>query len=141
MHLCVGYVLRSKTLTVEDGLHNANALWYNIYRPEGSTRCTCASGTFCGAKQPTEFGVKLDLSVDEFGMARLEKQSFDAYNELDTTTMSSVSLSVIAMNVDRLMTCSFFNFIRYISESVFRVVFRIFITDAGVKTRLEMGTI
>ena len=29
MHLCVGYVLRSKTLTVEDGQHNANALWYN----------------------------------------------------------------------------------------------------------------
>ena len=185
------------------------------------------------AKQPTEFGVKLDLIVDEFGMARLEKQSFDAYNEcdvlqkavehyrertghyperiladtiyrnrnnlsyckshgirlsgpalgrpkkncivdkkqeyidavdrieaerkfslakrcfglgliktkLDTTTMSSVSLSIIAMNVDRLMTCSFFAFIRYISESVFRVVFRIFIADTGVKTRLEMGTI
>jgi hypothetical protein len=176
---------------------------------------------------------KLHLSVDEFEMARLEKQSFDAYNEcdvlqkavghymertghyperiladtiyrnrnnlsyckshgirlsgpalgrpkkncivdkkqeyidavdrieverkfslakrcfglgliktkLDTTTMSSVSLSIIAMNVDRLMTCSFFDFIRYIFESVFRVVFRIFIADTGVKTRLEMGAI
>ena len=33
------------------------------------------------AKAPTEFGAKLDLSVDDFGMARIEKQSFDAYNE------------------------------------------------------------
>ena len=35
------------------------------------------------AKVPTEFGAKLDLSVDEHGMARLEKLSFDAYNESD----------------------------------------------------------
>ena len=35
------------------------------------------------AKTPTEFGAKLDLSIDETGMARLEKQSFDAYNEGD----------------------------------------------------------
>lgn len=35
------------------------------------------------AKSPTEFGAKLDLSVDEHGMARLEKLSFDAYNESD----------------------------------------------------------
>ena len=31
-----------------------------------------------------EFGAKLDLSVNENGMARLEKLSFDAYNESDT---------------------------------------------------------
>lgn len=35
------------------------------------------------AKAPTEFGVKPDLSVDDDGMARTEKQSFDAYNESD----------------------------------------------------------
>ena len=35
------------------------------------------------AKSPTEFGAKLDLSIDEYGMARLEKLSFDAYNESD----------------------------------------------------------
>lgn len=35
------------------------------------------------AKTPTEFGAKLDLSLDEHGMARIEKQSFDAYNESD----------------------------------------------------------
>ena len=35
------------------------------------------------AKSPTEFGAKLDLSVDEHGIARLEKLSFDAYNEAD----------------------------------------------------------
>lgn len=33
------------------------------------------------AKAPTEFGVKFDMSIDEHGMARIEKQSFDAYNE------------------------------------------------------------
>lgn len=35
------------------------------------------------AKMPTEFGAKLDMSVDENGMARIEKLSFDAYNECD----------------------------------------------------------
>lgn len=35
------------------------------------------------AKSPTEFGTKLDLSVDDNGMARIERQSFDAYNESD----------------------------------------------------------
>lgn len=35
------------------------------------------------AKTPTEFGAKLDLSIDEKGRARLERQSFDAYNEGD----------------------------------------------------------
>lgn len=34
-------------------------------------------------KAPTEFGAKLDLSIDDSGMARIEKQSFDAYNESD----------------------------------------------------------
>ncbi len=35
------------------------------------------------AKTPTEFGAKLDMSIDERGVARLEKLSFDAYNEAD----------------------------------------------------------
>ena len=35
------------------------------------------------AKTPTEFGAKIDMSIDEKGMARLEKMSFDAYNESD----------------------------------------------------------
>ena len=35
------------------------------------------------AKASTEFGAKLDISVDEDGMVRIEKQSFDAYNESD----------------------------------------------------------
>ena len=33
------------------------------------------------AKSPVECGAKLDLSVDETGMCRIEKLSFDAYNE------------------------------------------------------------
>ncbi len=35
------------------------------------------------AKFPTEFGAKLDMSIDDHGMARIEKQSFEAYNESD----------------------------------------------------------
>ncbi len=35
------------------------------------------------AKAPTEFGAKLDMSIDEHGLARLEKLSFDPYNESD----------------------------------------------------------
>ena len=32
------------------------------------------------AAAPVEFGAKLDLSIDEKGLARLERLSFDAYN-------------------------------------------------------------
>lgn len=35
------------------------------------------------AKSPVEFGAKFDMSIDEKGNARLEKLSFDAYNECD----------------------------------------------------------
>lgn len=35
------------------------------------------------AKAPVEFGIKLDMSIDEHGMVRIERQSFDAYNESD----------------------------------------------------------
>lgn len=35
------------------------------------------------AKAPVEFGAKLDVSIDEKGIARLERLSFDAYNESD----------------------------------------------------------
>lgn len=47
------------------------------------------------AKSPVEFGAKLDLSVDETGMCRIEKLSFDAYNE------SSVLKTAIANYKDR----------------------------------------
>ena len=39
-------------------------------------------------KAPTEFGAKLDMSIDEKGYARLEKLSFDAYNEQDVLISS-----------------------------------------------------
>lgn len=38
------------------------------------------------AAVPVEFGAKLDLSIDGSGMARLERLSFDAYNESDVLT-------------------------------------------------------
>lgn len=43
--------------------------------------------------------------------------------KLDTTTMSSVSLSIIAMNVDRLLSLSFFAILTLISKSVLEVFF------------------
>ena len=39
-------------------------------------------------KAPVEFGAKLDMSIDERGIARLEKLSFDAYNEQDVLVMA-----------------------------------------------------
>ena len=38
------------------------------------------------AKAPVEFGAKLDISIDEKGIARLEYLCFDAYNECDVLT-------------------------------------------------------
>ena len=38
------------------------------------------------AKSPVEFGAKLDMSIDETGFARLERLSFEAYNESDVLT-------------------------------------------------------
>ena len=35
------------------------------------------------AGAPVEFGAKFDLSIDENGLARLERLSFDAYDESD----------------------------------------------------------
>ena len=35
------------------------------------------------AAAPVEFGARIDLSLDEKGMARIERMSFDAYNESD----------------------------------------------------------
>ena len=35
------------------------------------------------AKSRFEFGAKLNMSIDEKGLVRLEKLSFDAYNECD----------------------------------------------------------
>lgn len=35
------------------------------------------------AKSPAEFGAKLDMGIDENGIARSERISFDAYNEAD----------------------------------------------------------
>ncbi len=41
------------------------------------------------AKSPVEFGAKLDLSVDENGMSRIEKLSFDAYNEAEVLEIAA----------------------------------------------------
>lgn len=41
------------------------------------------------AAAPVEFGAKMDLSMDENGMARIEKLSFDAYNEGDVLQVAA----------------------------------------------------
>ena len=41
------------------------------------------------AAAPVEFGAKMDLSLDEKGMARIEKLSFDAYNESDVLIVAA----------------------------------------------------
>jgi len=64
------YMYRNKTHSVEDRIVSISQPYIRpIVRGK--------------AKAPTEFGAKLDLSVDEHGIARLEKLSFDAYNESD----------------------------------------------------------
>ncbi|MDR1473919.1 MAG: hypothetical protein LBI41_05160 [Lactobacillales bacterium] len=47
------------------------------------------------SKTNVEFGVKLDMSIDHNGLARLEKTSFDAYNE------STVLINAIRRFYDR----------------------------------------
>ena len=64
------YMYENKTHSVEDRIVSISQPYI----------CPIVRGK---AKTPTEFGAKLDLSVDEHGMARLEKLSFDAYNESD----------------------------------------------------------
>jgi len=62
------YMYRNKVHSVEDRIVSISEPWI---RPivRGKTR------------NPVEFGPKLDISVDEDGYARLEKVSFDSYNE------------------------------------------------------------
>jgi hypothetical protein len=48
------------------------------------------------AKANVEFGAKLDLSIDEHGFARVEKTSFDAYNE-SSSLVDSVNRSVLKL--------------------------------------------
>ena len=48
-----------------------------------SVNLTSAPIVWGKAAAPVEFGARLDLSIDENGMAGLEKLSFDAYNESD----------------------------------------------------------
>ena len=41
------------------------------------------------AAAPTEFGAKLDMSIDERGLCRIEKLSFDAYNESEVLQIAT----------------------------------------------------
>ena len=43
------------------------------------------------AKASTEFGAKIDMSIDEHGAARIEKFSFDPYNESDVLQSATES--------------------------------------------------
>lgn len=62
------YMYDHKTHTVENRIVSINQPWIRpIVRGKAGT--------------PVEFGAKLDLSIDTEGYARIEKLSFDAYNE------------------------------------------------------------
>ena len=54
-------------------------------------------------KAPVEFGAKFDLSLDSEGYGRLEKISFEAYNEstclIEAIENASKSVPVIIQNV------------------------------------------
>ena len=62
------YMYKNRTHSVEDRIVSISQPWVRpIVRGK--------------AKTPVEFGAKLDLSIDEAGYGRIEKISFDAYNE------------------------------------------------------------
>lgn len=52
-------------------------------------------------KAPVEFGAKFDLSIDDSGLGRIEKISYDAYNE------STVLVEVVEAGCCTAGTCSF----------------------------------
>lgn len=62
------YMYKNRTHSVKDRIVSISQPWIRpIVRGK--------------VKTPVEFGAKLDLSIDEYGYGRLEKISFDAYNE------------------------------------------------------------
>lgn len=62
------YMYKNRTHSVEDRIVSISQPWVRpIVRGK--------------AKTPVEFGAKLDLSIDEAGYGRIERISFDAYNE------------------------------------------------------------
>ena len=88
--LAEGYALRSKRLAgleIIKIMYEQQLYMYENHVHTVSDRIVSLSQPYIRpivrgkAKAPTEFGAKLDISVDENGMARIEKISFDAYNE------------------------------------------------------------
>lgn len=62
------YMYKNKVHSVPEGIVSISQSWIRpIVRGK--------------VKAPVEFGAKLDVSIDEEGYGRLEKVSFDAYNE------------------------------------------------------------
>ena len=62
------YMYRNKVHSVPERIVSIRQSWI----------CPIVRGKI---KVPVEFGAKLDVSIDEEGYGRLEKVSFDAYNE------------------------------------------------------------
>ena len=90
--LAAGKELRSKDetrLSVIRELYDQQKTMYDTKKNSIPNRIVSLSQPYIRpivrgkAKTPTEFGAKLDMSIDENGMARLEKISFDSYNESD----------------------------------------------------------
>lgn len=62
--ICLRTILTKLRIGLSASVSLAFALWYEVK-----------------ASKPTEFGAKIHLSIDEWGFARIEYLSFDAYNE------------------------------------------------------------
>lgn len=50
-------------------------------------------------KSPVEFGAKFDLSIDDNGLGRIEKISYDAYNESTVLKEAAYSGSVVKTKI------------------------------------------
>jgi len=84
-------------------------------------------------KSPVEFGAKFDVSIVDGGFARIEKLSFDPYNEstcLEETTLTSISLSIFVMNLFKVSLCPF---LKWAQKSKIQVI--LLLTRPGLKLR------
>lgn len=66
---------------VYDSRSTCTGTEYILWQTGLSASASPVAGRLSGEKIPVEFGAKLDLGIDKSGYGRIEKISFDAYNE------------------------------------------------------------
>lgn len=99
-YLAEGCELTERELTVLDTIrrvYEQQKYMYDNHTHSVENRIVSISQPFIRpivrgkAKAPVEFGIKFDLSLDEKGYGRIEKHSFEAYNESSTLTSACES--------------------------------------------------